>query len=490
MTLACLSFASTASAVISINATPVAALLDQPLEIKIFGLKPGAPVRVSAKSQAQDMLWWRSDAAFVADDRGEIDLGRQAPQSGSYRGTDGMGLFWSMRPDKLPRNADHQSFAIEDFSRPVMTLIDVIDDSGARASTSIDRHFALPGVKVISVNDGVVATFYTYRQDAALPGVLVVGGSDGGPGAPAVALMLASHGFAALSLSYFGVAGLPPTLENIPMEYFEKALQWLRSQPDVDPRFTAIYSESRGTEAALFTASIDSKVSAVVARSPSFAFWSGVSSAHLPGKAAWTYRTQPLPYIPNTLYPDFILSYLWDRVTGTSVRQTPLFLEDLMHCKDPDAIGIPVEQIHGTVMLLSGADDQIWPSTRMAERIMMRLRSHGHPYPDRSVIFESVGHPIPYLYLPTRGNWQDSRFAVGGTPEGMAKAQASAWPQILRFLSDEADRTRSTTVPSHGSSERRSPREFYSRSRACRAPHLLPCSNSHRSRRSSLRWRS
>jgi hypothetical protein len=74
---------------------------------------------------------------------------------------------------------------------------------------------------------------------------------------------------------------------------------------------------------------------------------------------------------------------------------------------------------------------------------MARLRLQGHAYRDQSVTFADVGHPIPYVYLPTQGNWRNSPFAVGGTPEGMARAQANAWPQILKFLSDEADRARS-----------------------------------------------
>jgi hypothetical protein len=442
LTLAYVFFASSVSGAVSISVRPEAALLDQRLTIQISGLKPNSPVRVSAKSQAQDALWWRSEALYTADDRGQIDLDHQAPQSGSYRGTDAMGLFWSMRPDKEPKRADHLSFAIEDFSKPIITAIDITDAGGARVSASIERRYARMGVHTLGFHDGVVATLYQYDHNAALPGVLVIGGSDGGPGAPGVAMLLASHGFAAVSLSYFGGAGLPPTLESVPLEYFQKALQWMRTKPDIDTRSIAIYSESRGTEAALFTAASDPNVSAVVARSPSFTFWSGVTAAHLPGKAAWTLQGQPLPYIANTLYPDFILTYLWDKATGTPVRQTPLFLEDLAHATEPDKIAIPVERIHGAVMLLAGADDQIWPSTMMAERIMARLRMHGHAYRDQSLTFAEVGHAIPFVYLPTKGNWRDSPFAVGGTSEGMAKAQADAWPQILKFLSDEADRAR------------------------------------------------
>jgi hypothetical protein len=419
-------------------------LLDRRLTIRIAGLSPNTTVRVSARSEAQDSLWWRSEALFTVDERGRIDLDHQEPQSGSYSGIDGMGLFWSMRPDKEPKAADHLSFATKDFFKPVITSIEVTGVNGATAAASIERRYASLGVRNLTVHDAVIGTLYQNDQGVPLPGVLVIGGSDGGPGAPGIAMLLASHGFAALSLSYFGVPGLPPTLENIPLEYFQKALLWMRSQPSIDSRSIAIYADSRGTEAALSTAASDAKVSAVVARSPSFVFWSGVTKAHLPGEAAWTFQGRAQPYAANTLYPDFILRYLWDRATGTPVRQTPLFLEDLAHIKEPDKIAIPVEQVHGPLLLLAGADDQIWPSTMMAERIMRRLRSYGHAYQDQSVTFADVGHSIPYVYLPTRGNWPDAPFAIGGTAEGMAKAQANAWPQILKFLSDTADKARSS----------------------------------------------
>jgi len=93
LALACLFIARSASAVVSIAATPASALLDQRITIRISGLNPNAIVRVRAKSQAQDTLWWRSESLFMADDRGRIDLDHQAPQSGSYDGADGMGLF-------------------------------------------------------------------------------------------------------------------------------------------------------------------------------------------------------------------------------------------------------------------------------------------------------------------------------------------------------------------------------------------------------------
>jgi hypothetical protein len=66
LTLVYVFLASSVAAAVSIDVTPKAALLDQRLTIQISGLRPNAPVRVSAKSQAQDALWWRSEAVFIA----------------------------------------------------------------------------------------------------------------------------------------------------------------------------------------------------------------------------------------------------------------------------------------------------------------------------------------------------------------------------------------------------------------------------------------
>ncbi len=152
-------------------------MLDQRLTIRIYGLNPKTTVRVSAKSKAQDSLWWRSEALFTVDERGQVDLDHQAPQSGSYGGIDGMGLFWSMRPDKEPKTADHLSFAIEDFSKPVITSIEVTGTNGATVAASIERRYASVGVRNLMVHEPIIGTLYQNGQSVPLPGVLVVGRS-------------------------------------------------------------------------------------------------------------------------------------------------------------------------------------------------------------------------------------------------------------------------------------------------------------------------
>jgi dienelactone hydrolase len=414
---------------------PAQPSMDDRLSISVLGLPPNRVITVRAKSKAQDQLWWWSEAVFNSGLEGTIDFRAQAPVSGTYRGADGMGLFWSMKPDADTKDGDHAVFTITDWFKPIVTEIEAIDGGQVLGSVTIERRFVGPEVHCAVIADKRIDGLLCYPGDGRRhPGVMLLGGSDGGYGEPDTALLLASHGFTTMALAYFGAEGLPSTLQNIPIEYFGRAVQWMRARPEIDPNFVGVFGVSRGAEAALLVAATYSDVKAVVARSPSHVLWEGVTARHFPGGPAWTYGGKPLPYVPNRIPWWFAARYAWDTLARDPLRQTPLFLYDLEVFGDTSRVEIPVENIHGPVLLLSGKDDQIWPSSLMATRLMERLRRHRHPYGDQHLAYDGVGHPIPFDYVPTAGSRQGTTLMVGGTPEGTALAQADSWPKILCFL--------------------------------------------------------
>src|ERR1051326_9621007 len=74
-------------------------MIDQPIAIQLSGFPPGEPVTIHAFSTPEDGVW-RSQASFLADANGCVDVTSQAPLVGSsYSAIDAMGLFWSMQPD-------------------------------------------------------------------------------------------------------------------------------------------------------------------------------------------------------------------------------------------------------------------------------------------------------------------------------------------------------------------------------------------------------
>lgn len=421
--------------VITFAVDPTQPLMDDRLGITISGLPPNQLITLSAKSEAKDHLWWHSTAVFSSGPNGTIDLRAQAPVSGLYQGVDGMGLFWSMKPDTATMTGDHHFFAVADWPASVIAEIEATYAGRLLGSARIERRYAQAGIHRTEIAEaGIVGFLYDPGDGRPHPGVIVLGGSEGGFGLPNTAMLLASHGFTALSLAYFGVKGLPSTLQNVPLEYFEKAVQWMRARWEVDHGLVSVFGTSRGAEAALLVAAADPHVKAVVAVSPSHVPWEGVTAKHLPGGPAWTSDGKPLPYVPNRIPFAFAVRYAWGTLAGYPVQLTPLFIHDLNVFGDTTRIEIPVERIRGPVLLLSGKDDQTWPSSFMATRLVERLRRHQHPYRDEYLSYDGVGHWIPNAYVPTNGSRRGMTWAIGGTPEATALALADSWPKILRFL--------------------------------------------------------
>jgi hypothetical protein len=200
----------------------------------VGGLAPNSPITLRAKSEAQDHLWWRSEIVINSGPDGQIDLGGKAPEAGSYQGIDAMGIFWSMKPDKEPKNADHSFFTVRDFFETIDTNVEVVKAGQVVGSVTIERRYSKAGVKCIPLKDAGLHGIHCFPDYGKQHlGVLVIGGSEGGVGLPDVTVLLASHGFTAVSLSYFGESGQPATLQNKPLEYFKRAVDWMLTLPEM-----------------------------------------------------------------------------------------------------------------------------------------------------------------------------------------------------------------------------------------------------------------
>ena len=76
-------------------------------------------------------------------------------------------------------------------------------------------------------------------------------------------------GYPALAVGYFDQPGLPRCQCSTPLEYFARAVSWLRAQPAGRGRPVVLYGASDGAQAALLLASyLPHLADAVVASSP------------------------------------------------------------------------------------------------------------------------------------------------------------------------------------------------------------------------------
>src|SRR5262245_38713972 len=366
------------------------ALIDVAIAIELRGFAARQPVTITAVQIFPSTARWQARATFMSDDDGKVHVSRQAPLSGTYDGVSAMGLIWSA--ERLP--GEIKPPPTDFVMRPWFVQLEATSLDGRRAELTLERRVAGPGVTRHPIRtDGIVGTLFLPPGDGPHPAVIVLNGGDGGIDEVRGAI-LASHGYAALNLGYFRMEGLPRGLVNIPLEYFENAIRWMRAQPWLRDHFLAVWGESRGGELALLLGSTFAEINAVIAWVPSGVMFWALGLAE-PGdtrpRAAWTFRGKPLPFLQennSSMEPPPVAE------AGGPVAFAPYYLNQLRDTRAVERATIPVEKTRGPILLVSGTDDQMWPSSALADIAMRRLETHRHPYPFRHLKYEGAGHRI------------------------------------------------------------------------------------------------
>ena len=279
--------------------------------------------------------------------------------------------------------------------------------------------------------------------NSCLPAVIVLPGSDGGI-PELIAEQIATRGYTTLALGYFGLEGLPPLLENIPLEYFKKPIEWMRKQ--CKKKSLVILGYSRGAELALLLATIyPDLIDGLIGVSPSSLVVGGFPHPNIP---AWLLNNQPVaPYLQGIMNSNDDLEE--SRELELACKAVIAFHEntesdpydvvdlfDLRNESDEEAASeIAVEKMKCPLLLLSGEEDKIWPSYKYGKWILERLDEQNSTIKRQHICFPKAGHGLlaPYkgsIYHPIGKFW----CRLGGTPEGNALASKKSWEAIFQFL--------------------------------------------------------
>lgn len=381
---------------VRLDAGPARAPFISPVHVAVSGL-PSGLVTVQAQARDYEGRLWRSAAQFRVGRNGTLNLATARPVSGSCHTAGATGLLESLAPTfaKSPQT----EFFLGQAGYSVRLQV-LAGGHVQAAATLVRSQTPTHPITVETVRrDGFASTLYTPNQASpGAPAVVVLGGSEGGE-ATFTAQALALAGYPALALGYFEEPGLPSCLCSIPLEYFAKAVRWLRDQPVARGRHLALLGASRGAEGALLIASYEPGLfDAVVASSPS----SVVESAFIPGspgtgayRPAWTFDGQALR-------------------TGMQ---------------------IPVGRIRVPLLLGDGGQDAVWNSVGSVRNVMAELRDAHDPAPYTNVYYPQAGHAFlggaPNLPWPDYSDGTD-----GGTPQANAEASDQSWVRMLGFLND------------------------------------------------------
>lgn len=287
---------------------------------------------------------------------------------------------------------------------------------------------AAPGANGVRVMIGdAPANFYAAADAGTRPGIVLLGGAEGGLKKirNAYARQLAMEGYHVLYVSYFETRDDNRALDRVPLEIFDNAVTWLRKRPDVDPEKIAVIGHSKGAEAALLVASQDTRIAAVVAAMPSDVVWQGFSfntSDMSQFGSSWTRHGEELSYVRYIVPP----WYEW--LSGGMGTLATMYRQSWDARRRYPGSDIPIRDIVAPILMVCGGRDSVWPSCLMARAARDRARiTELLEYPE-------AGH---WAFGPATG-LEDSDKAylgqMGGSADADLAARSDQWARVLRFL--------------------------------------------------------
>jgi dienelactone hydrolase len=421
-----------------LTAEPAAGLVDEAVRIRVSEGRSGGRVLLRGRMIDHEGHTWESWAEYRLDQNGALDLAEAAPISGTYAGADPAGLCWSMVPLDTAAASDH--FPTSEMT-PVRLRFTAEGGEETAAAVEVERGWIGTGVSREPVErDGVKGFLWVPAGPAPFRPVLSFGGSDGGVHEESAAL-LASRGFLTLALPYFRFPGLPPDLVRIPLEYFGRAIHLLAHDPRADGGGVGVVGRSRGGELSLLLAATFAEVDAAVAYVPSGIVHSGIPASSESWQSdvpSWTWQGKPVPYLAHVAAGPSAASL------PSPARLTPLYCADLSNWAGAQAAAIPVEKSSARLLLISGIDDAMWPSSLFSELVLGRLQAHGGGPRVRHVAYPAAGHRFNFPTMPgtvtASVHPADGRlYEYGGTPEGNSRAGLAAHLETVAWLRRQAD---------------------------------------------------
>ncbi len=415
-------------------------MFDEVIDVRICGFLPEESISVSAYLYFSKDHVLFSENKYAADSTGGVDLNTAKPLSGTYFEASPMGWFWSMRGPVAASGA----VPVIDYGAVVLFAR---SESGRKASKIIRRNFISEGVAVENIQGHLSGKFFIPKVKKG-GAIILLGGSDGYR--PDIeAGLLASRGYPALALDYFGKPGLPASKSDVPLEYIQDAVSYVVRET-AGP--IGIIGWSTGAELALVSASLFSSISFVVAYAPSSVI-SGANRADLGGGsgASWTYQGRPLPFFNDRN----------ERNDALTAQRPPFWLRERFKARKQDEQAYEKARIHiedskSNVMMVSGDQDAVLPSADESERILSFISRDSNRIA-KNYIFKGAGHDIGAPFYP-KGNrimhdvFHNIDIALGGNASSTWAASQDSWRAALGFVAEQGvdNNGRKNAVPKAG----------------------------------------
>ncbi|XP_044076646.1 acyl-coenzyme A thioesterase 1-like [Siniperca chuatsi] len=386
-------------------------LFDEPVQVKVAGLRSRQVVTMRASSTDERGVVFSSSATYRADGSGEIDLKRDPSLSGSYVGVEPMGLLWSMRADAL-----HKYFYKNNSLNPHVVKFSVQEEGEARmlAEATNERLLIGEGVSRLPVKEGnIQGVLFTPPGEGPFPAVLDLCTFM----SEKRASLLANRGFVVLALAVY--TDNPDNVKEIHLDHFKEAVDYLQQQPKVGSKGVGIISRSKGADIALSLAAFVPGVEALV--------WINGCSANV---------AVPLYYKKRQILSPLLFDFSKVITTESGASIIKYGVHNPLAEENKTTL-VPIEQAKGRFLFVASEDDLNWDSKGYVDEMVERLKRHGKDNFE-AVSYQRAGHLLeppygPYCPSALHGLIRGP-VLWGGEPRAHAAAEVHLWKKIQEFF--------------------------------------------------------
>ncbi|MFA8300273.1 MAG: acyl-CoA thioester hydrolase/BAAT C-terminal domain-containing protein [Hyphomicrobiales bacterium] len=400
-------------------------LAGQPFSIKISKWETNTRFKLHyIKKEDSDLLWY-SVNEYKTNEAGDFNIKEDAPISGTYKVADELGIFWSAERHSTYDHIDLIEIynIIDALHRNDIALILEFNGKIIWKKTFDYKHILNQENKEIVRFDNLIANLYFPDNRTMDKVVVFIGGTEAGINySDYLARIIGLNICPAISTAYFGSHNLPKELVNLPLEYFIKIIDYIKSNPKIKDHKIIMAGYSKGAEASLLTAIACNLIDALVLWSPSSYVFQGISITN-ENSSTWTWNKIPLNYIPLDYKK---LSY------GNTLRS--IYEEGIANCSNIKECRIPVDELNCPILMFSGQDDLLWPSDHMANQIEQILTENNQDK-TYNISFPKTGHLCCGTgYEEYESYFKHSSLPLGGTPYSSSMAARHSWEIFINFI--------------------------------------------------------
>ncbi|XP_051546829.1 peroxisomal succinyl-coenzyme A thioesterase-like [Myxocyprinus asiaticus] len=407
-----------------LSVQPNRGLVDEKFQVSVTNLLPNQEVTLHSLHLSEEKDFWEVFGHYISDEHGTVKVARKDSLGGTYKGTEPMGLLWSMRP--VPGSI--LKLHISNILKPMIVLISVYEghltqgfSQKAPLATSItERWYIAPGVQRVDVREkGKRGTLFLPPGPGPFPGVLDLWGG-GGDLVEYLPSLLASHGFASLALEYFSPKKL--NTADVDTSYFEKAYQILQNHPMVQKDCLAVLGLCFGSAITLSLVAYSEVIK------PQCCVC--ISGGHM-------------LLVDKSLF-DALTKRKSEHTDKIRVNEdNQIICRDILLSIPTDpTLKADVGRIKCPLLLVTAGDDQTWPAVECAEDMEMMMLKAGNGHLLEVLTYPEAGHLIEPPYSPhfraTNFNMQGFLEIMvmlwGGQTKPHSYAQEDAWKKILSFM--------------------------------------------------------